>query len=384
MNKGALVGLLGGLALGGVVGFWRGGVEEKVISAGIDENRERNGADRREVGASSERGIILGGVDLSETRAVPGEIKESFSGLLEIADPLERALKVRAMIAQMNEGNWEEFYEAVQEAAKHGFNLEGERLDFFAMMGRAGGVAAVERALADGVDNYGAVMHGWALVAPDAAMQFVEDEQERLEKTGRLREAAAATFGGLTRAYPEKGMAYMNALDDQQFSGLAWQFTRNLVRGGGLDGAEKWLENMMATDRPEQLKRVGVHHVAKHFGTALGAGKPMAEVMEFYTKFGAPNGVDDPEVSAKLIQGAIAGGERSDALVVLDQIEASGAQLNEQETARVLVLRAYREAMQLGRLLEENGARPELLNGLKKELGPNQAEMLERMNAISR
>lgn len=256
-----------------------------------------------------------------------GGIEAGMAYVLDENDPVQRTLKIHQLLESINADNWQELVEGmIRSNGETGRNADYHLRAILIRIGQVDGQRALEEGVGikTGKDARGELLYGWAMKDPHGAWAWAKRFNE--ENPDRKIGIYGSAFGGLTRTNPEMATRLLQEMPDEEWSMAIGGYIRNLIRSETLDRTDEWLEDVMASERPEALKRSAIWTISKTVGQTARNLRAPEKIAQWYDDFGQAADSEDRRMAVDFIHKS---GQRDG---------ANAAQLLDQFSKRSLIL----------------------------------------------
>lgn len=216
--------------------------------------------------SSRRRTSSSGGQTASERQLDPGEVPAALYQDLLIADYFESHRAIMNRLAQMDASNWQEMLEQFQKVTREtGIRHDEIWPNVLQRIGQVAGREAIDRWMADDPTKYRfhmlQAMWGWSMTDPAGVIAYYPD-LATLDPKFR-NEMFSRMIGGLALTNHEELLRFVSTLPEEEQNLSVGHSVWNLMKGGGIERTNRWLDDVQNGSFPERMKSNSFQQVAQ-------------------------------------------------------------------------------------------------------------------------
>lgn len=193
-------------------------------------------------------------------------------GDLQTGDPVEMGQRIYDHLSNMDESNWQDLFDQTLKITKEtGRTHDGLWEDVLIRTGQVAGEAVMDHWSEMGLEDHSGASrlayYGWAMSDPDAAQQWLERNLET--DSAAYRRLLPVLGGGMALNYPHKLPVFMAGLGPQEQLHCGKDLVRNLIQGGGIAEADRWLDEVMTDSWSPELAALTFNELARSVGRTV-------------------------------------------------------------------------------------------------------------------
>lgn len=196
-------------------------------------------------------------IDRLQTKSdhIPAAVAQA----LKVGDPVEQHQRITDHLAKIDASNWESVINQFQ-FVSHQTGRTNDELWNLTMVriGQVAGESAMKEMRARGFDQ-DQILYGWAMANPAAAKQWMETTGKTDKARGKFLQQL---ISGLAVADPSLATQYISTLDEGEQRFCTGSLVKTLIQANGIDSANQWLDQVLASPASPELARQAFDEVA--------------------------------------------------------------------------------------------------------------------------